>query len=89
MLMKSFSESQFGHCSLVWMCCNQSCNNRIKHLHEKALRFVYNDDVSSFDLLQRDHSVNIHHGNICLYGIELYNTRNNISSHLIHELFEQ
>ena len=89
MLMKSFNESQFGHCSLVCMCCNRSCNNRIKHLHEKALRIVYNDNVSSFDLLQRDHSVNIHHGNICLFGIELYKTRNNISSHLNHELFEQ
>ena len=26
MLMKAFTESQFG-CPLVWMCCNRSCNN--------------------------------------------------------------
>ena len=59
-------------------------------MHERALRIVYNDNVSSFeDLLQRDQSVSIHHRNVCLLGIELYKTRNNISSHIINKLFEQ
>ena len=90
MLMKTFIESQFGYCTLVWMCCNRSCNNPINHLHERALRIVYNANVSSFeDLLQRDQSVSIHHRNIRLLGIELYKTRNNISSHIMKELFEQ
>ena len=38
MLMKAFTESQFGYCPLAWMCCNRSCNNRINHLHERALK---------------------------------------------------
>ena len=29
-LMKAFTESQFGFGPLVWMCCDQSCNNRMK-----------------------------------------------------------
>ena len=37
MLMKSFIEPQFGYCPLVWMCSNRSCNNRINHLHVRAL----------------------------------------------------
>ena len=79
-LMKAFIEFMFCYFSFVWMCCNRSCNNRINHLHEGALRIVYNDSVSSFeDLLQRDQSANIHHRNISLSGIELYRTRNNIS----------
>ena len=90
MLMKAFIESQFGCCPLVWMCCNRSCNNRIKHLHERAIRIVYNDNVSSFEyLLQRGQPASIHHRNIRLLGIELYKTRNNISSHIMNELFEQ
>ena len=53
-------------------------------------KIVYNENVSSFeDLLQRDHSVGIHHKNIRLLGIELYKTRNNISSHIMNKLFEQ
>ena len=80
----------FGYCPTGCMCCNRSCNNRINHLHERALRIVYNDNVSSFaDLLQRDQSVSIYHRYIRLLGIELYKTRNNISSHIMNELFEQ
>ena len=78
--MKAFTESQFGSCPLVWTCYNQSCNNRINHSHEKALRIAYNNNVSSFeDLLQRDQSVSIHHRNIRLLGTELHKTRNSIS----------
>ena len=80
MLMKVFAESQFGYCPLLWMCCNRSCNNRINHLHERALKIVF---------IQRDQPVNIHHRNIGLLGIELYKSRNNISSHIMKELFEQ
>ena len=88
--MKAFIGSKFAYCPLVWMCCNRSCNNGINHLHDRALRIVYNDNVSSFkDLLQRGQPVRIHHRNIRLLGIELYKTRNNISNHIMNELFEQ
>ena len=43
-LMKSFIESQFGYCPLVWMFCGRKSNNRVNHLHERALRIVYNDN---------------------------------------------
>ena len=46
--------------------------------------------VSSFeDLSRRYQSVRIQYRNIHLLGIELYKTRNNISSHIMNELFEQ
>ena len=50
-LMKSFIESQFEYCPLVWMCCDKTSDNRINHLHERALRTVYNDNVSTFEKL--------------------------------------
>ena len=88
--MKAFIESQFGYCPLVWMCFNRSCINLINHLHERALRIFYNDNVSSFeDLLQRDQSISIHQRNIRLLGIKLYQTRSNISIHIMNELLEQ
>ena len=43
LLMKTFIESQFGYCPLVWMFCGRQENNRINHLYERALRIVYND----------------------------------------------
>ena len=68
-LKKALIESYFSHCPLVWTCCNRNCNNRINHLHERAPRIVYNDNVSSFeDLLQRHQPVSKCHRNICLLG---------------------
>ena len=43
-LMKSFIEFQFGYCPLEWMFCGRKSNNCINHLHERALRNVYNDN---------------------------------------------
>ena len=49
--MTSFIESHFSYCSLVWMCCDKTSDNRINHLHERALRSVYDDNVSIFEKL--------------------------------------
>ena len=63
--MKSFIESQFGYCPLVWMFHSRSLNNRINHIHERALRIVYKDYYSSFEeLLEKDKSFTIHERNI-------------------------
>ena len=70
------------------MYCQRSSNTRINHLHERALRMVYNDNESTFeDLLKKDNSVSIHHKNIRLLAIELYKVKNNLSTHLMSEIF--
>ena len=66
-----------------------SSNARINHLHEKALRIVYNDNESRFeDLLKKGNSVSMHHKNIRLLGTELYKVKNNLSTHLMSEMFD-
>ena len=68
------------------MRCDRSCNNRINHLNGKALRIVYNNNLSSFEnLLPTDQSPSIHRRNIHLLWVELCKTRSNI----INELFKQ
>ena len=58
LLIKSFFESQFGYCPLVWMLFNRTLNNRTNKLHERALRILYKDDISIFErLLTKDESV--------------------------------
>ena len=70
------------------MFCRRSYNTQINHLHERALRIVYDDNESTFeDPLKKDNSVSIHHKNIQLLGIELYKVKNNLSTHLMSEIF--
>ena len=54
-LMKAFIESQFNYCPLIWMFHSRTMNNKINRIHERALRLVYSDHVSSFnELLKKD-----------------------------------
>ena len=60
--MKSFIESQFANSSLVWMFHDRGLNNKINKIHERSLRIVYRDDLSTFEeLLAKDGSFCIHH----------------------------
>ena len=72
-LMKSFIEAQFCCCPIVWMFHGRVLNRKINHLHERSLRIVYKDSISSFhEWLQKDHSFTIHLRNIQSLPIELY-----------------
>ena len=38
MILKTFIESQFSYCPLVWMFCTREMNRKINHIHERALK---------------------------------------------------
>ena len=89
-LLKTFIESQFSYCPLIWMFCSRQMNRKINHIHERALRIVYNDYTTTFDdLLRKDKSVSIHHRNIQYVAIEMYKVVNNISPLFVREIFEK
>ena len=86
--MKTFIELQFGYCPLTWLFNGRIVNKKINHLHERALRIVYKDYISSFeDLLKRDKSVTIHHRNIQLLAIELFKVKQNLSNSMASNIF--
>ena len=87
-LMKTFILSHFGYCPLVWMMHSRTLNNRINRIHERALRVVYKDDVSSFsDLLKKDNAFTIHERNIQSLAIELFKVVNQISPEIMKHVF--
>ena len=72
-IFKSFFESEFKYCPLIWMFCSRKANDKINKLHERALRSVYQDDISNFEeLLKKDNFFSIHHQNIQTLAIEMY-----------------
>ena len=59
---------------------HRSVNNKINCLHERCLRIVYSDSVSSFeDLLDKDRSVSVHVKNIKTLAIEMFKVSNKLS----------
>ena len=90
MLMNSFFKSQFSYCPLVWMCHSRTINNKINHLHERCLRVIYNDKISSFkELLERDGSVPIHNRNLQILATEIFKVYSNIAPPLFTEIFNK
>ena len=87
-IMNAFINSQFGYCPLVWMMHSRKLNTRINRIHERALRVVFNDMVSSFEeLLLRNNSVSIHIRNIQLLATELYKVANGFLPEIMSHVF--
>ena len=71
-IIKSFTESEFGYCPLIWMFHSRGLNNKINRIHERALRITYNDKSSSYgELLTKNRSVTIHQRNIRALAIKI------------------
>ena len=89
-IMSAFVESQFSHCPLVWMFNHsRKLNDRINHIHERGLRMVYGDYASSFEeLLRRDGSVTIHHRNIQLVAILMFQVKKGQCPEIMRDLFQ-
>ena len=87
-IFKSFIESQFKYCPLVWMFCSRKSNDKINRLHERSLRIVTNDFKSSYqELLTSCNSFSIHYQNIHRLAIEIYKVANDVSVGEFKNLF--
>ena len=74
--MKSFVESQFAYCPLIWMFYSRELNRKINKIQERSLRMVYTNDTSIYEeLLKMDGSVTVHYRNIQTLAIEMYKSK--------------
>ena len=89
-LMNAFFNAQFNYCPLIWMLHSRQNNNKIKHLHERCLRLIHNDKLSSYEeLLEKDGSVSIHHKNIQSLAIEMFQIKHGQSPEIVSDIFAQ
>ena len=69
------------------MFCGRQTNARINQIHERALRAVYNDEISPFEaLLGRDKSETIHRRNIKVLAVESFKIKNGLSNNIMAQL---
>ena len=90
-LMKTFIESQFNYCPLIWMFYSRIINNKINRLHERPLRMiVYSDFKSSFEgLHMKGNSFSIHERNIQILAIEIYKFLHGLSPSFLNNAFHK
>ena len=80
LILNSFITSHFSYCPIICMFHSRKLNERINHIHERALRIVYKDFNSSFqELLIEDNSLNIHHRNLQKLVTEIFKVKNGCS----------
>ena len=87
-LMKSFITSQFSYCPLIWMFHSSSLNNKINRIHERALRLVYQNNLSFSELLDLDNSVTVHQKNLQALVTEINKVKNGIVQDIMNDIFE-
>ena len=88
LVMKTFIESQFNYCPLIWMCHSRELNTRINTLHERALRVVYKrNDLSFQELLEKDGSFTIHEKNLQKLATEMYKVKHDLCPEAIKDIF--
>ena len=88
--MNAFINAQFSYCPLIWMLQSRQNNNKIKPLHERCLRLIHNDKLSSYEeILEKDGSVSIHHKNIQSLTIEMFQIKPEQSPEIVSDIFPQ
>ena len=51
LIFKSFIQSNFNYCPLVWHFCSKANTEKLEKLQYRALRIVFNDYISSYESL--------------------------------------
>ena len=89
-LVNSFIYSNFNYCPLVWMLSHKKSLDKIESLHKRALRFLLNDYVSSYEqLLEKSGKCHMNIRRLRFLCIEMYKTLNNLNPSFMKKIFER
>ena len=87
-LMKAFITSQFSYCPLIWMFHSRNLNNKINRIHQRALRLVYQNNLTFSELLDLENSVTVHQKNLQVLVTEIYKVKHEIAPEIMKDIFE-
>ena len=86
--MKAFITSQFSNYPLIWMFHNRNLNNKINRIHERALRLVYQNNLSFSELLDLDNFVTVQQKNLQVLVTEIYKVKIGIAPEIMKDIFK-
>jgi hypothetical protein len=87
-VFQSFIVSNFNYCPVVWNFCSKGRAQLIEKIQERGLRYVYNSQLSYYDLLKisnRETMCNMRLKKIAIY---VYKCINKISPAYLHDVFK-
>jgi hypothetical protein len=83
----SFIMSNLSYWPLIWHFCSERNTNKIEKLQERALRFIYDDNTSSYDtLLEQSKLPSLKIRQMRTMALETYKIVNKSSSEFLHNL---
>ena len=87
LMANSYVLSYFNYCPLVWHFCGAGSTHKIEKIHERALRWVYDDYVSAYsDILKTSNSSTLYLKRVRMIAQETYKVINNQSPSYLSEL---
>ena len=88
-LINSYFHSNFNYCPLVSMFSSTKSLNKVESLQKRALRFLYEDYVSSYEeLLQKAAKETMKVNRLTSLCIEIYKSINNTNPTYMNEIFK-
>ncbi len=85
----TFILSNFNYCPIVWHFCSKSSTTKMEKIQERALRFLYNDKVSSYDcLLEKCKGSTLHLRRIKTIALEVFKSLNDLNPPFMKEMFD-
>ena len=69
------------------MFLSRNLNNKIKQIHELALRLVYQNNFSFSELFDLDNSISVHQKNLQVLVTKVYKVKNGIAPEIMKCIF--
>lgn len=86
----TFIMANFNYCPIVWHFCSKASTMKMEKLQERALRFLFNDKVSSYEvLLGKCNSTTLHIARLKSICIEVFKSLNKLNANFMNEMFRK
>lgn len=87
LLCNAFINSQFNYAPLIWMFCRKTEYNKIRKIHHKALKIVYESDGEYEELLQKSNNISIHQKHLGFLALEIFKSLNCLNPEFMWSYF--
>ena len=89
LLVEAHVISQFNYSTTVWHFCGLVQIHKMEKLHERCIRFIYNEyDKKYFDILEEKKLTTLYGKRILIMCCETYKTKNGLNAAYMKDIFE-